>query len=148
MAASDSPASASTCRVSAPSAGAGRPGSAGVPEKRAAGRAWRSRPAAGWAASTTVPLARTCGSDSSRVRVSTGAQDTPWAASRASHSSAPRARSASCVRARRSSMCLCRSAGVAKRGSASHSGRPSARASASHSLSLCTATLMWPVAVS
>ena len=41
-----------------------------------------------------------------------------------------------------------RSAGVVKRGSSSHSGRPSARVSAAHSLLVMTAAVMNPFCVS
>ena len=77
-----------------------------------------------------------------RLRVSTGAHGTPSAVSRSSHSAARRVRSTSWIIASRSLMCFCRSAGVAKRGSSSHSGRSSARVSDTHSRSVCTAALM------
>ena len=55
------PSSVSTASVSAPIVGAGPPGVAGVPVKRAGWRGWRIRPATGCTSSTKRPTARGVG---------------------------------------------------------------------------------------
>src|SRR5262245_2047787 len=55
------PASASTSAVLKPSTGAPAKRSTGVSENRAAGRAWRSRPARSCSYSMTMPFSTICG---------------------------------------------------------------------------------------
>ena len=90
--------------------------SVGVLAKRAAARVWRKRPTTGCSLSSRILLASTCGWAMTWSRVRTGAQGTPSASSRSSHSSVVRVLRTSWVICRRSSMFWSRSAGVLKRG--------------------------------